>query len=135
MRRKIKLIKEYKCPNCGSHNVKQADNLIYTSNPPQIKLRCMDCGSDFMSGIHTPQEVQNNKNNNLQTDTQNVGYNMVNHPHYMHYYKQSANDSIAFGNTALMYGQQGWICPRCGNVMAPNQPYCIFCYSMTSNAK
>lgn len=25
--------------------------------------------------------------------------------------------------------QQGWVCPKCGGVMSPNQPYCIFCQS------
>lgn len=23
--------------------------------------------------------------------------------------------------------QEGWICPKCGSVMSPYQPYCIFC--------
>lgn len=22
---------------------------------------------------------------------------------------------------------QGWICPKCGRVMAPNQPTCLYC--------
>lgn len=25
--------------------------------------------------------------------------------------------------------KQGWVCPKCGGVMAPNQPYCLFCQS------
>lgn len=23
--------------------------------------------------------------------------------------------------------KQGWVCPKCGGVMAPDQPFCIFC--------
>lgn len=23
--------------------------------------------------------------------------------------------------------ERGWVCPKCGRVMAPSQPYCLFC--------
>lgn len=23
--------------------------------------------------------------------------------------------------------KKGWVCPKCGAVMSPNQPYCMFC--------
>ena len=25
--------------------------------------------------------------------------------------------------------KQGWVCPKCGSVMSPSQPYCLFCCS------
>lgn len=25
--------------------------------------------------------------------------------------------------------QKGWVCPKCGSVMSPTQPYCLFCCS------
>lgn len=25
--------------------------------------------------------------------------------------------------------EQGWVCPKCGSVMSPKQPYCLFCCS------
>lgn len=32
----------------------------------------------------------------------------------------------------MQFYQQGWVCPKCGSVMSPNQPYCLFCYSNNS---
>lgn len=25
--------------------------------------------------------------------------------------------------------EEGWVCPKCGSVMSPTQPYCLFCCS------
>lgn len=27
-----------------------------------------------------------------------------------------------------IFQMQGWVCPKCGNVMSPFQSYCIFCH-------
>ena len=29
----------------------------------------------------------------------------------------------------VQFYQQGWVCPKCGSVMSPTQPYCLFCCS------
>ena len=26
-----------------------------------------------------------------------------------------------------LFAPKGWICPKCGSVMAPTMPYCLFC--------
>lgn len=26
-----------------------------------------------------------------------------------------------------MFGQQGWICPKCGRVFSPSTPMCLYC--------
>ncbi len=25
------------------------------------------------------------------------------------------------------FAQQGWVCPKCGRVMSPNTPICLYC--------
>ena len=43
------------------------------------------------------------------------------------------NKDLGFGiiqtTKELSFYKQGWVCPKCGGVMSPNQPYCIFCQS------
>lgn len=40
-----------KCDNCGSTHVKRADTYVYTSNPPQYKYKCTECGAVFWSQV------------------------------------------------------------------------------------
>lgn len=42
------------------------------------------------------------------------------------------NKDLGFGIMEITrepFYKQGWVCPKCSAVMAPNQPYCIFCQS------
>ena len=42
------------------------------------------------------------------------------------------NKDLGFGiiqTTKEPFYKQGWVCPKCGGVMSPDQPYCIFCQS------
>ena len=46
--------------------------------------------------------------------------------------KKQENKELGFGvieTTKTPFYQQGWVCPKCGGVMSPTQPYCIFCQS------
>lgn len=35
--------------------------------------------------------------------------------------------TIQFDNNSQQFYEQGWICPKCGGVMSPNQLFCINC--------
>ena len=40
------------------------------------------------------------------------------------------NKDLGFGiiqTTKEPFYKQGWVCPKCGAVMAPHQSYCLFC--------
>lgn len=30
-------------------------------------------------------------------------------------------------NNFIGWGRQGWVCPKCGRVMSPDTPFCLFC--------
>ena len=43
-------------------------------------------------------------------------------------------------DTPFGFGRYGWICPKCGRVMAPDTPFCYFCsgdnkVDVTTNTK
>ena len=40
------------------------------------------------------------------------------------------NKDLGFGiiqTTKEPFYKQGWVCPKCGAIMAPHQSYCLFC--------
>lgn len=36
-------------------------------------------------------------------------------------YRKPVVDAVSY--------EEGWVCPKCGSVMSPTQPYCLFCCS------
>ncbi len=37
------------------------------------------------------------------------------------------NFGFGINQQNVQFYQQGWVCPKCGGVMSPNQYYCINC--------
>lgn len=47
---------------------------------------------------------------------------------------KSAKEWVATPNFEQpSFYQQGWVCPKCGNVMSPHQDWCIFCAKSTTS--
>lgn len=105
------------CPFCGKTEVEYNSSMVLTSYPPQYKCRCKSCGEHFYSGM--------------------CGSNWTNKDALDNMIAPSICDPLPgqapyigdFPNSPYLGGNQGWICPKCGRVMAPHIDYCVFCCS------
>jgi hypothetical protein len=46
-------------------------------------------------------------------------YNSTSHPNWLPH--------VPYPNLQPLNFPSGWICPKCGRVLAPNQPFCLWC--------
>lgn len=96
-----------KCTKCGSLNIYRADNLVRTSIPPKYAYNCRDCGNHFF----------------LTADDYDIGTpGLDNTPDL-----PSIETPRISMPPKIEVRRYGWECPKCGAVMAPNQPTCINC--------
>lgn len=133
--------KPIRCPNCGE--IVQVDtSIILTSNPPQYKWECPKCGRTGTTSSKDIITFENQKpmrtsgyiqkidepdlNIGVTTTNATGGYNTINPTPVA---KSTVTDpkSTACDIPAPKFIQQGWQCPKCGAVLAPNQSYCPFC--------
>ena len=137
-----------RCPKCGAI-VKVDLYKILTSNPPCYEWTCPNCGEKgntkhgdiitfenqigretYQTGYATSGYIQkvDEPDTGVGVTTTNAtgGYNTINPTPVA---KSTVTDpkSTACDIPAPKFIQQGWECPKCGAVLAPNQSYCPFC--------
>jgi len=119
--------KTYKCPYCGSEDVIYDASKVLTSNPPQYQCKCNTCKKEFYSGQC--------KNVNLYGNWFEHDQSILNIPKVgdptpgeSPYWVPFTPDPFKL-NPPYKQNNYGWICPKCGRVMAPFVDSCKFCGS------
>lgn len=119
----------YKCPYCNSTDTEYDSTMILTSNPPQSRCRCKDCGKDFFSG----QCKSDWSNNDVLNDLWKQDQSILNIPKIgdpppgeSPYWEPFTPDPFKL-NPPYKQNNYGWICPKCGRVLAPHMDSCKFC--------
>ena len=123
-----------KCPNCGGDEIEYNTMLVLTSNPPQAQLRCKSCGHYFSSGFEA-EWTNNDALNKLWEHDQSI----LNIPKVGDWPPSpqpgdwppspTPCDPLPATNKTTMYG---WICPKCGAVLAPHVNSCPHCSPATT---
>ena len=109
-----------KCRKCGGE-VEIDFTKILTSLPEKYEAKCKDCGYItylLCSECHSTE--------GLSTEEQ-WKCPGVNEP--THYYESNTPTQTytPYENFKSPFYQQGWVCPKCGAVLAPSQAFCPFC--------
>ena len=114
--------KTYKCPYCGSDDVMYDSSKVLTSNPPQYQCKCNTCKKEFYSGQC--------KNFNWDQSILNIPKIEDPTPGESPYWVPFTPDPFHL-NPPYKQNNYGWICPKCGRVLAPHLDSCKFCGSGT----
>ena len=110
--------KTYKCPYCGSDDVMFDSSKVLTSNPPQYRCKCNTCKKEFYSGQC--------KNFNWDQSILNIPKIGDPTPGESPYWVPFTPDPFKL-DPPYKQNNYGWICPKCGRVLAPHLDSCKFC--------
>ena len=99
-----KPVQPIRCPKCGT-TVNVNTSMILTTNPPCYEWTCPNCGE---KGYTKQGDVISLENQVFIEATTPPKTRSCDIP-------------------APQFIQQGWECPKCGAILAPNQHYCPFC--------
>lgn len=140
-----KPVEPIRCPKCGT-TVNVNTSMILTSNPPCYEWTCPNCGEKGYTGqgdiiTFENQSIPATSGYIQKVDEPDLGVGVTT----TNATANSTTNTVALENQvcieattpppktrscdipAPQFIQQGWECPKCGAVLAPNQSYCPFC--------
>lgn len=117
------------CPYCFSKNTYYDSSMMLASNPPQYKCDCKDCGKQFFSSQCKSDWSNDSSLNDFWKQDQSI----LNTPKIEDptpgespYWTPLTPDPFKL-NPPYKQNNYGWICPKCGRVLAPHLDSCKFC--------
>ena len=125
-----------RCPHCGSDEIEYNTIMILASNPPQSKLRCKSCGHYFSSGL----TAEWTNKDALDMVTPLIRDPLLGETPYIGDYPglmdNGSGDKPPYTIPMPHYPPDsinyGWICPKCGRVLAPHVNSCPYCSEPTT---
>ena len=118
-----------RCPKCGNPTVYRDLTKVFTSYPPKFQYKCDTCKSMWYAR-NDMDAVQKEEDRPMHTaewtNKDTLDNSILNGP---------LDNSILNGpkvgdvSGSWGWGQQGWICPKCGRVLSPYTSFCPFCSS------
>lgn len=113
------------CPYCKAHLVYRNDSMILTSNPPQHQYHCKRCGHVWSA--HNDKEavepIKDKEDSPMHSFEPSLNSECISE-------ETTAGKSFSYsigdvpGDSFKYWGQQGWVCPKCGRVNAPHVNTC-----------
>ncbi len=108
---------DHTCPKCGGTDIEYDAGMVLTSYPPQAQLRCKSCKHQFNSGFQAEWTDNDSLSKQWQHDQSILGIPQV---------------GDLPPAPALSSPNYGWICPKCGRVLAPHVNSCPYCSESTT---
>ena len=122
------------CPRCCSDEIEYNTQLILTSNPPKAQLRCKNCDFYFTSSFEAEWT-----NKDVLDDMWKQDQSILNIPKVGDWPPSpqpgdwppspTPCDPLPSYPGSMNYG---WVCPKCGAVLAPHVSSCPHCSPATT---
>lgn len=123
------------CPRCCSDEIEYNTQLVLTSYPPKAQLRCKNCDFYFSSSFEEKWTNDDSLDKLWQHDQSILGIPEIRDP--------LPGEAPYIGDwppaptpcDPIVAPQQlnyGWICPKCGRVLAPHVNSCPHCSEPTT---
>lgn len=124
------------CPRCCSDEIEYNAQFILTSNPPKAQLRCKKCDFYFTSSLGTELIDKDALDKVYEEVKKSFGIPEIRDPlpgeaPYIGDWPHSPKITDPIPNCPgnMNYG---WVCPKCGRVLAPHVSSCPHCSPATT---